>query len=161
MAKTYLPLEHHVVRYVPWARLRKDENDNVVGVLGAAFRLRNDEEFLSATWAEFFKGDDHAARIASAVKAIRASRVEVKPRSGFAVGNVRKIKEVCFADSKQYKIRVIHEPEDDNKAHTALRRWPRDNEDLLDLIAEEAWGNYVLNRDIRLDGVGHLRYTSF
>jgi len=150
MAKTYLPLEHHVVRYVPWARLRKDEDENVIGILGAAFSLRDDEPFVSATWAEFFKSDNHDECVTAAVKAIRASKVEVKPRSGFAIGNVRKVKEACFADSKQYKIRVMHEPEDDNKAHVALRRWPRDNEDLLELLAEEVWNSYVLNKDIPL-----------
>jgi hypothetical protein len=56
MTITYLPDDHHVVRYVPWARLRKDEHENVIGVLGAAFRLRDGEQYLSATWAEFFSG---------------------------------------------------------------------------------------------------------
>jgi hypothetical protein len=116
----YLPDEHHVVRYVPWARLRKDENDNVIGVLGVAFKLRNDEQYLSATWAEFFAGA-RADSIASAIKCIRASRIEVKPRSGFAVGNVRQVKDTCLADKQKHKIRIIHEPEEDNTAHTALR----------------------------------------
>jgi hypothetical protein len=72
MPITYLPPEDHVVRYVPWARLRKDEEDNVIGVLGAAFRLREGEEYLSATWAEFFKKSIHCEAVESAVKAIRA-----------------------------------------------------------------------------------------
>ena len=149
MAITYLPLEHHIVRYVSWARLRKDEDENVVGVLGAAFKLREDEDFLSATWAEFCKGKTHEECVSAAVRAIRASKVEVKPKSGFAIGKVRKIKDVCFADSRQHKIRIIHEPEDDNEAHTAVRRWPRDNDDLLELIAEEAWNTLLLNKNVQ------------
>jgi hypothetical protein len=148
MALQYLPHEHHVVRYVPWARLRKDEDYNVLGVIGKAFELRDDEEYLSATWAEYFELGSHEQCILAAVKAIRGSKIEVRPRSGFAIGKVDDIKSVCFADSKQYKIRVIHEREDDNFAHAALRRWPRDNDDLLDLIAEEAWGTVVLNQDV-------------
>ncbi|MGT2502529.1 hypothetical protein ACVOMS_20245 [Bradyrhizobium guangxiense] len=54
MPIAYLPETDHCVRYVPWARLRKDEEDNVIGILGAAFRLRDEEDYLSATWAEFF-----------------------------------------------------------------------------------------------------------
>jgi hypothetical protein len=148
MPITYLPPEHHVVTYVPWSRLRKDEEDNVIGVLGAAFRLRKDEEYLSATWVEFFKVPSHGGCIAAAAKVIRGSEVKVTTRSGFAIGNVGRIKDICLADKQNHKIRVIHEPEDDNEAHTALRGWPHDNDPLLDLIAEDAWSETVLNIDI-------------
>jgi hypothetical protein len=148
MPITYLPPERHIVRYVPWARLRKDEDDNVVGVLGAAFKLREGEEFLSATWSEFCKGETHEECVAAAVRCISASKIEVKTKSGFPIGMVRRIKDACFADSKQYKIRVIHEREDDNEAHVAVRRWPSDNDDLLALIAEEAWNTLLLNKDV-------------
>jgi hypothetical protein len=39
MPPTKLPSEHHVVRNVPWGKLRKDDNDpeKVIGVLGEAF----------------------------------------------------------------------------------------------------------------------------
>jgi hypothetical protein len=144
MPIVYLEADHHCVRYVPWARLRKDEEDNVIGVLGAAFRLRDDEDYLSATWAEFFPGD-HEARICASVRAIRASKINVTARSGFAVGVVAAIKDVCLSDRKQHRIRIIHEAADDNPAHTALRGWPRDNDELLELLAEEAWSATVLN----------------
>jgi hypothetical protein len=143
----YLPDEDHVVRYVPWARLRKDEEDNVIGVLGSAFKLRDNEQYLSATWAEFFPGP-HADCIVAAIKVIRNSRMQVKPRSGFAVGNVRRVKDTCVADEKKHKIRVIHEPEADNTAHTALRGWPRDNDPLLELLAEDAWSETILNKNV-------------
>lgn len=148
MAITYLPDIDHVVRYIPWSRLRKDENDNVIGVLGAAFKLRDQEDYLSATWAEFFQQSTHDLGVAAAVKAIRGSNVDVKPRSGFAIGNVGGIKSVCLADEGRHKIRVIHEAADDNSAHAALRLWPRDNEPLLDLLAEGEWSAMVLNKDI-------------
>jgi hypothetical protein len=147
MTITYIPPDHHVVRYVPWARLRKDENSMVIGVVGAAFRLRDGEEYLSATWLEFFTGN-RQQRIEAAVKAIRASKIDVRPLSGFALGQVEKIKSRCHADRRKYKIRVIHEQADDNPAHTALRQWPRDNDDLLDLLAAEDWSETVLNKNI-------------
>jgi len=49
---------------------------------------------------------------------------------------------------QRHRIRIIHEPEDDNKAHTALRGWPRDNDPLLDLLAEDTWSETVLNKDV-------------
>jgi hypothetical protein len=148
MATTYLPETDHVVRYVPWSRLRKDENDNVIGVLGVAFRLREGEDYLSATWAEFFNDSTHKARVSSAVKAIRASKVDVRPRSGFAIGNVGGVKSTCLADKRKHRIRVIHEAMDDNPAHAALRLWPHDNDALLDLLAEGEWSATVLNKDV-------------
>ena len=147
MPVVYLPDAHHVIRYVPWSRLRKDEDDHVIGVLGAAFRLRESEEYLSATWAEYF-ASARPEFIVAAAMAIRASNVTVTPRSGFAIGNVGKIKETCLANERKHKVRIIHEEEDDNKAHTALRQWPRDNDPLLELIAADVWNEVVLNRDV-------------
>ena len=54
---TNLPDEHHVMRYVPWTRLRKDEDDNVLGFLGDAFKLKPNEDHLSVNWLEYFDGD--------------------------------------------------------------------------------------------------------
>ena len=147
MPITYLPDDHHVIRYVPWAKLRKDEDDNVIGILGVAFRLRDDEEYLSATWMEFFPGTKSIC-VQAAVQKIRASNMSVSPKSGFAIGNVKAIKTTCAADKHRHKIRIIHAREDDNPAHTALRGWPRENEDLLNLIADDIWNETVLNKNI-------------
>jgi hypothetical protein len=143
----YVPDEDHVVRYVPWARLRKDEHGNVLGVLGAAFRLRDTETYLSATWAEFHPGPRDDC-ITAAIKTIRNSRIDVRPRSGFAVGNVKRVKDTRLADKGKHKIRIIHEREEDNAAHTALRGWPRDNDPLFELLAEDAWAETILNKDV-------------
>lgn len=140
-----MPPEHTVARYVPWARLRRDGDDNVVGVLPQAFSLRDDEEYLSATWLEYFSGTRDQQLLAM-VSCIRNSKLAVKPKSGFALGNVAEISDACSKIG--VKIRVIHEREDDNEAHTALRRWPADNPDLLTLIADEIWNDIVLNKDI-------------
>jgi hypothetical protein len=45
------------MRYVPWTRLRKDEDDNVLGFLGDAFKLKPNEDHLSVNWLEYFDGD--------------------------------------------------------------------------------------------------------
>jgi hypothetical protein len=44
-------------------------------------------------------------------------------------------------------IRVLHEPADDNKAHVALRRWPRADMILFELLAAEIWSELVLNNN--------------
>lgn len=136
---------HHVIRYVPWARLRKDEDDNVLGVLSAAFRLRDEETFLSATWAEHFDGA-HDEQVEAGIRAIRGSKLKVKPKSGFAVGRVAEIDGACRGYG--HKVRFLHEREDDNEAHAALRRWPREAEELFELLAEEAWCRTIRNADV-------------
>jgi hypothetical protein len=146
MTTTYIPTEDHVIRIVPWARLRKDADFNVVGIEAAAFRLRDKEPYLSATWLEFFKGSPRAKRLHAAVRAIRKSNMRPTPKSGLAIGNVAKIVNQCA--SRNRRIRVIHEPEDDNRAHVALRQWPSDDEQLLELLARDAWSELVLNKDI-------------
>jgi len=55
---TNLPDEDHVMRFVPWGRLRKDEDDNVLGFLGDAFKLKPNEDHLSVNWLEYFGGDE-------------------------------------------------------------------------------------------------------
>jgi hypothetical protein len=140
-----LPPENHVVRYVSWNKLRKNENDEVLGVLGEAFKMRDSDKSLSVTWIEYFHGD-RGEQIAASVRAIRASKLEVKPKSGFAVGQVGAIQNQCAA--RNYKIRILHEPEDDNPAHAAVRSLPRDDMELLEDLALGAWSDYVLNKDI-------------
>jgi hypothetical protein len=140
-----LPPDEHVVRYVPWSKLRKDENDNVLGILGEAFKLRPDEKALSTTWLEYFYGD-RVSQIVASVRAIRASHLKPGGKSGFAIGNVGAITAPC-ADRK-HKIRIVHDPKNDNKAHTSVRQFPREDILLLELLAADAWSELVLNATV-------------
>jgi hypothetical protein len=116
----------------------------VIGVLGEAFKMRHSDETLSATWLEYFAGS-RQGQIHGAIRAMRASKLDIKTKSGFAIGNVGNIARVAAA--RNYSIRVLHEPEDDNKAHAAVRRWPRDDMALFELLAAEAGSEFVLNND--------------
>ena len=137
MPSTYLGDSDRVVRFVPWGKLRKDEDDNVLGVLGVAFALRDGEAGLSVTWCEYFKGtSDEMLRCA--IEAIRNSDMKVGAKAQFSVAQVEYLK--SFASENGKKFRFIHEPEDDNAAHAAVRGWIRPEEDdLLELIAEDYW----------------------
>lgn len=140
-----LPSEHHVVRYIPWSKLRKDDNDNVLGVLGVAFQLRHGEKVLSATWLEYFSGE-RDEQIIAAVHAVRASDLKPGGKSGFAIGKVGVIATACANGG--HKVRIVHEPGADNKAHVGIRRMPRDDAELLEILAAEAWAELVLNSQI-------------
>jgi hypothetical protein len=139
-----IPEEHSLVRYVPWAKLRRDEDQNVIGVLAIAFELRPDEEELSANWLEFYQGD-REARLIAMISTARLSDLRPTLKSGFTIGICGEIN--AAARSNSASIRILHAPVDRNDAHVELRRWPRENKDLFDLLADEVWADLVLTKD--------------
>lgn len=141
-----LPSEDHVMRYVSPARLRKDEDNNIIGILGEAFKQRKDEEGLSVTWVEYFTGT-HNQQIESAVRKLR-SCMPVKPASGFAIGKVDRIISTCNIKNNSRKTRIIYMPTANNKAHAEVRSIPSDDSDLLEILAAETWSELILNANI-------------
>jgi hypothetical protein len=140
---TNLPDEDHVMRYVPWGKLRRDEDDSVLGFLPQAFQLRPEEEVLSVGWIEFFA--DPATRVQESVWALRRAR-QAGGKSAFAIGNVGKIKGTCRVHGT--KVRILHEPTDDEPAHAGIRRLPWDDLILLTALAEDAFSEMIKNSDI-------------
>src|SRR5437868_1468946 len=93
-----LPDEDKVVRNIPWNRLRRDEDDKVLGFLGIAFELRPDsqsltgvEDSLSVNWIEYFT--DPETRIRDCIWSMRRARLP-GAKSAFAIGKVETIKQV-------------------------------------------------------------------
>ena len=140
-----IPDQEHILRYVQPAKLRKaDGTNDVIGVLATAFVMRDVDDYLSATWIEFFDGE-YADKIAQAVQTIRRS-LDVKPTSGFTIGKVAEVRAAC-AD-KRHNVRIVHEPDNTNAAHVALRRFPRDDIELFEVLASEVWADWFLNSSI-------------
>jgi hypothetical protein len=139
-----LPHDHHVARYVPYQRTRRDEDDNVVGILAEAFRLRPGEQGLSVTWIEQFAGgwDDQLQATAAAIR--RSQKVGSK--SAFAWALVGEIHRICKTHS--HRVRIIHLPEAENSGHSEIRQLPRDDLLLLEMLATEAFAEYRLNSQI-------------
>lgn len=144
-----LPDEDHLIRYVPWGRLRKDEDDNVLGFLPQAFQLRPDEDYLSVNWVEYYDGD-RESQIRLSVWAMRNSfEKPLGAKSAFAIGNVAHIKKACEGFGS--RVRVVHEPDlPKNPGHSAIRRLPRDDLNLLDALAADAFTDRVNNIEIPL-----------
>ena len=137
-----LPREDHVVRLVSPSRLRKDENNVVVGVLHTAFERKLDQDGLSVTWLEYFTGP-RAAQEVAAVQAMRASTITPGKNAVFAIGNVGAIADTC--SDHGHKVRIIHWPQDDNKAHAEVRQLPRDDLQLLEHLAATVWATTIFN----------------
>ena len=146
MATNSLSDDHQVVRHVSYQQVDRDDVTGAIrGIFPQAFELfPKDDGYLSASWLEFFAGS-HLCCIA-AIAAFLAKTRKVTAKQAFACGRVGDVKQAC--SDHGLKIRVIHEPEEDNLAYTAIRRYRSDNHELLDLLATEAWSAVTDAKDV-------------
>jgi hypothetical protein len=116
-------------------------------MLPQALSRREGEQNLSVTWVEHFKGD-WTAQVTQAIQAFRASQQSgnVGRKSVFAVAVIEKIHDLCR--SRGVRVRIIHEPVDANPGHSVIRNLPNDNDDLLELLAADAFAELIRNADI-------------
>ena len=134
MSQPNLPDEDHFVRYVPWQRVRKDADDNVIGILGEAFRRREIDGGLSVNWLE--RANPDPQRQLAATVAIFLSTMTVGKKARVAVANVGRFKAICSEHGT--RVRVVHAPEPDNEPHSEIRQLPRDDIELLEILAVDA-----------------------
>jgi len=146
MAIVSLSDDAHVVRHVSKNLVDRDDDTGVIrGIFPQAFELRpTDDGYLSAAWQEFFVGPKRK-QVAGVAAFIGKTR-KITLNQAFVSGCVRDVKNTC-ADFGQ-KIRILHEPCDDNLAYAAIRRYQSDNLDLLELLASEAWCDVTDAKDI-------------
>jgi len=128
-----LPDDNKFVRYVPWTLVRKDDEDNVTGILPQAFALRSNEKGLSVSWLE------HANEVPQYPyrNTIRnlANSLKIKKKDRIAVCSVGEVKET--AANLGHPIRIVHCQSRNNPSHSEIRRLPRDELELLEIIASE------------------------
>jgi hypothetical protein len=132
------------MRYVPWSKLRRDGDDNVLGFLPAAFELRPTEESLSVNWLEYFSGS-RQDQLTECVNQFRRC-FDVKRKSAFGVANVRKMKDICQENGKA--VRIVYSPSPDNCSHASIQKLPRDEFSLLDALAADAFTEIVMNAQV-------------
>lgn len=132
-----LPDGDHVVRYVAWNRLRRDGDDNVLGVLPQAFSLRDGENSLSVNWLEYYESD-RSTNLTECVKAFRNIFSRGK-KSGYAVANVFNVKAVFLRE--QRPIKIVYEPTQ-NKAHSAIYAKIDDDLALLEELGSEFYKEF-------------------
>jgi|WetSurMetagenome_2_1015567.scaffolds.fasta_scaffold656339_2 hypothetical protein len=142
-----LPKEDHVIRHVPWTKLRKDEDDNVLGFLPEAFALKPLEvvkKSISVNWLEYFSGE-RENKIKKSIQGLRTTK-NIGKKSAFAIGNVGNIKEVCKRNGTIVKI--VYAPTDGNPSHSVIKQIPKDDLTLLQALAIDAFCELVHNGDI-------------
>ncbi|HTM95620.1 MAG TPA: hypothetical protein VL100_07375 [Croceibacterium sp.] len=134
MSQPNLPDKDYIVRFVPWGRVRKDADDNVVGISAEAFRRREDEDGLSVNWLE--RAHENPAIQLAATATIFQNTMKVGAKARMAVANVGKFKDICAAHNS--RVRIVHVREPDNDPHSEVRQLPRDNAEQLEVLATEA-----------------------
>ncbi len=139
-----LPATDHVARHVPWQRLRRDEDDNVLGVLPEAFRLRSGELGMSVNWLEHYPGD-HQARLAAVIGSLRVN-LNIRPKSAFAIANVGTLENCCKQSGSS--VRIVYAPTKEIPCHALVRDMNHDDLGLLDLLADDVFTEFVQNKDI-------------
>ncbi len=141
-----LPDYDHVVRHVPWSRLRRDENDGVIGILPQAFSLRDGEESLSVNWLEYFSGDPQS-QIKEVITSIRNTK-NVGGKSAFCIANVGKVRGICKAG--RVNVRIVFAPNDGNPSHSLIRYLSQDDLVLLEELADEFSNDLIFNSSANL-----------
>ena len=107
--------------------------------------LREGETYLSVTWLEHFD-PRYDQGLIQAADAIRRQLI-VKPTDGFSTTAVGDFYDIC--ERFDEKVRVLHEPENpENTGHVAIRRFPRDNLDLFDMLASDAFVDTRVAADV-------------
>ncbi|HEU0222054.1 MAG TPA: hypothetical protein VFR34_07580, partial [Paracoccaceae bacterium] len=135
-----LPNPSRVVRYVPYGKMRRDEDDNYIGPLPSAFEERPADGYLSVTWCEYFNGAADA-QLRCAVEAIRGSNIAVKPKACFCVAETSEV--LAAIAEFGHAGRAVYLPEKDNHAHAGVFGIPPDEAQLLARLADEVWSVFL------------------
>lgn len=135
-----LPPSNHVVRHVGLRCTIRDDNENVVGIRGDAFEVTDDNPELSVTWVEHFAGNWNE-RVRAAYTAMCKRRTLGK-KGVLAWAMVEEIVRDCAR--YDCSVRILHDPEEDNTGHSLILHLRRDRADLLDHLASDTFGEFVL-----------------
>ena len=124
-----LPNTDHVARFCD--RKYITENNNVGP---GAFMLRKDEEYLSVQWLENL-GIETANEKMKELKQIFAKYLKIRPPAQIAIINVG---HTCgyVAGESEYLIRILHQPEPNNNAHSGIFDTMQNDEEIAELIRQ-------------------------
>lgn len=124
-----LPDQDHICRYCSATKFT--ENGLITG---AAFQLRPSDKYLSVNWLEFFQLTDRQEQIREVRKVLRLT---LGAKAKLAVLNVEAIVNFVHTQSPDArKLRVLHEPEENDPSHSGIYRFGYDDHLIADLIAE-------------------------
>ncbi len=150
-----VPDDHDLIRYIKRRFLAKNDDGSIVVdnsgkptmVFPQAFELREDEEYLSLTSIQLHDLD-RAIGLVAGVHAIQESTVSKKlsRTSAVSIGLNRSMKSACKEHG--HNVRVLEHPEDENIGHVGVRRYPRDEIELFEVLSEDVFSDRHLIEDL-------------
>jgi hypothetical protein len=140
-----LPNNDRIARYVGYSKLRRDKDDNAIGVLHTAFELRPGDAYLSAAHLDHFAGAD-LQKLSSMKIAYDPHPLEIRQNGAFTVGQVGAIKESCEGFSRP--VRIVNAPSKTLSCYVQVRQFKSDLLELLDALASDSWREFTLVKNI-------------
>lgn len=134
-----------VARYAGYSKLRRNKDDDVIGVLHTAFELRPNEEYLSAAHLDHFSGSK-IEKLSAMKMAYDPHPLQVKPNGAFTLGEVGKIKSCCATFA--IPVRIVNAPSKNLDCYVQVRQFKDDIIELLNTLSEETWCDFIVVKDI-------------
>ena len=126
-----IPDTDHVAHYCPPSALNEAGKPT-----GLAFRVKTEELFLSVDWLEHTNGTDTTTQVA-AVRIALGKTLTLKKSGKLAVLNVGETRDYVAQNSfDTRRLRVAHEPEENNPHHAGIHNLEASDDIIADLIAE-------------------------
>lgn len=135
MIGEHLPLHDHTARYCPRSKIFEDGT-----VSPTAFHLRSNERYVSVEWLEALNQPTRTDEIRQVVK-ILSTKLGLGTSAKIAITHVGT---VCqhVREVSGFQIRVLHEPEPNDPAHSGIYDTAQDEMQIAELIVEkieETW----------------------
>ena len=126
-----IPSQDQICRYCKATTIT--ENGQITGT---AFQLRQAEESLSVNWLEFLQLENRDLEVQE-IRKVLGSKLKLGTAAKIAVLNVGKIVNyVCSQSPDQRKLRVLHNPEENDPSHSGIYGYHYEDQLVADLIAE-------------------------
>ncbi len=109
---TVVPDDHHISRLAQPGKCIDGR------VTAAAFRLRDDETYLSVNWLESLGLPTRTTQI-QAIQSVLGSKLSLRPSARIAVLNVGKTRN-HVTESSGLELEVLHQPEPDDPSHSGI-----------------------------------------
>lgn len=132
-----LPTVDHISRYCKASTCAEDGR-----VTGAAFQLRQNEEYLSVNWLEYSQLRNRQEEIQE-IRRILGSKLTLAQSARIAVMNVGQTISFVHAGSPDGRsLQVLHDPEEGDPSHSGIYNLPYDDILIAELIAEVVQATY-------------------
>ncbi len=129
-----VPDQDNISRYCKPKTLGKDGRPS-----RTSFMLRQDEDYLSVNWLEYFGDIGQEAQLDQIRRHITLS---LAATGKFAILNVGRTLERVHTNSDKQNVAVLHEPTPEDRSHSGIHGYSYEDDLVADLIAEAVQETY-------------------